>query len=72
MKKLKLSIEGMHCASCAENAKKSLMGVKGVKNASANVIMKSGRVEADDNVNLDEIRKAVVRVGYKVTNIKEE
>ena len=72
MKKLKLTIEGMHCASCSTNIQKSLMKVAGVKSAQANVIMKSGKVEATDNVNLEEIKKAVDKIGYKITKITEE
>ena len=72
MKKLKLNIEGMHCASCVGNVKKSLMNIKGVKDASINLILKSGRVEAEDNVSLEEIKKAVSKIGYKVTNITAE
>lgn len=72
MKKLKLSIEGMHCASCAENIKKSLMKVKGVRSVEVNLLFKSGKVEADNGVSLEEIKKTVNKIGYKVTNIIEE
>ncbi|HLC78239.1 MAG TPA: cation transporter, partial [Candidatus Nanoarchaeia archaeon] len=37
MKKLKLTIEGMHCASCATNIEKSLKKVPGVKEVSVSV-----------------------------------
>lgn len=72
MKKLKLSIQGMHCASCSNNVQKVLLGVKGVKSASANVIFKSGRVEAEDSVSDEDLKKAVSKLGYKVTDIKQE
>lgn len=72
MKKLKLSIEGMHCASCSGNIQKSLMKISGVKSAQASVLMKSGKVEVDDKVNIEEIKKAVEKIGYKVTKITEE
>ena len=66
MKKTKLSIEGMHCASCAANVERSLKSVKGVSTVSVNVITKKGFVESADSVSDEELKKAVERVGYKV------
>jgi len=70
MKKFKLTIEGMHCASCASNIEKSLKKVSGVKEASVSLMLKKGTVDADDNVSLDELKKAVAKVGYKVVKIE--
>ena len=70
MKKLKLTIEGMHCASCASNIEKSLKNTKGVKNASVSLMLKKGIVEADDKISEDELRKAVARAGYKINRIE--
>ena len=70
MKKLKLTIEGMHCASCASNIEKSLKNTKGVKNASVSLMLKKGIVEADDKISEDELRKAVARAGYKINKIE--
>ena len=70
MKKLKLSIEGMHCASCASNIERSLKKVDGVKKASVTLMLKKGTIEAEDSVSEDEIKKAVARVGYKVLKIE--
>ena len=70
MKKLKLIIEGMHCASCAGNIEKSLKKVAGVKEASVSLMLKKGTVEVEDNVSEDELKKAVVRAGYKVSRIE--
>ena len=58
-KKLKLSIEGMHCASCAGNVEKCIKGVKGVKEAKVSLLFKKADVEVEDNVNFDDIKKAV-------------
>ena len=71
MKKLKLTIEGMHCASCASNIEKSLKKISGVKEASISLMLKKGTVEAEDSVSEDEIKKAVAKVGYKVTKIEQ-
>ena len=70
MKKLKLITEGMHCASCASNIEKSLKKISGVKEVSVSLMLKKGTVEAEDNVSEDEIKKAVAKVGYKVTRIE--
>lgn len=70
MKKLKLSIEGMHCASCASNIEKSLRKVAGVKEASVSLMLKKGTVEVEDSVSEDEIKKAVSRAGYKILKIE--
>ena len=71
MKKLKLTIEVMHCASCASNIEKSLKKISGVKEASVSLMLKKGIVEADDSVSEEELRKAVSKVGYKVSKIEQ-
>ncbi|MEK6854848.1 MAG: heavy metal-associated domain-containing protein [Nanoarchaeota archaeon] len=69
MKKLKLLIEGMHCASCASNIERSLKTVKGVKSVSVSMFTRKGIVEAEDSVSEEELKKAVARTGYKVASI---
>ena len=71
MKKFKLSIEGMHCASCASNIEKSLKKVPGVKGAFVSLMLKKGTVEAEDSVSEEEIRKAVSKAGYKVSKVEK-
>lgn len=70
MKKLKITIEGMHCASCASNVERSLKKVVGMKQASVSLMLKKGTIEVDDFVSEDEIKKAVSRAGYKVVKIE--
>ena len=64
MKKIKLTIQGMHCASCASNIERSL------KKVSVSLMMNKGMVEAEDNVGDEELKKAVARTGYKVINVE--
>lgn len=71
MKKYKLSIEGMHCASCSSNVEKSLKKIKGIKSVSVSVLFKKGTVEAEDSVTMEEIKEAVTRTGYKLSKIEE-
>ena len=63
-------IEGMHCASCANNIERSLKKVSGVKDANVNLMMRKGYVEAEDKVSDEELKKAVSRAGYKVASIE--
>ena len=72
MKKIKLTIEGIHCASCGSNIERSLKKVKGVKDVSISVMTKKGFVEADDSVSDDEIKSAVSKVGYKVLALEKQ
>jgi len=70
MKKLKITIEGMHCASCASNIERSLKKVSGIKEVSISLMLKKGTIEADDSVSEEEIRKAVSKAGYRVSKIE--
>ncbi len=71
MKKVKLTIEGMHCASCASNLQRSLKKVSGVREANISVMANKGFVEAEDSVLDEDLKKAVAKVGnYKVIKIE--
>ena len=72
MKKAKIEIVGMHCASCASNIEKSLSRVPGVKNPKVSLLLKKGSVECEDNVKEEDLKKTVARVGYKLTKITYE
>ncbi|MEI6849978.1 MAG: heavy metal-associated domain-containing protein [archaeon] len=71
MKKVKLSINGMHCASCSANVERSLKTVKGVKNVSISLMLKKGNVEMEDNVSEEDLKKAVARAGYAVNSTEK-
>ncbi|MDP3881295.1 MAG: heavy metal-associated domain-containing protein [Nanoarchaeota archaeon] len=72
MKKFKVMVEGMHCASCASNIERSVSKVSGVKNASVNVLTRKGIIEAEDSVKAEDIKNAVAKTGYKVASLSEE
>lgn len=72
MRRVKLTIEGMHCASCAANVERSLKKVKGVKEVSVSIMTSKGFVEIEDNVNEKELKDAVSRAGYKLISIEED
>ena len=70
MRKLKLTIEGMHCSSCAGNIEKSLKKVPGVNSASVVLMLKKATVEAEDNVSESTLKEAVAKAGYKVAKVE--
>ena len=72
MKKYKITISGMHCASCASNIERSLKKVSGVKEASVSLMLKKGTAVCEDFVPEEELKKAVARAGYKAVAMEKE
>jgi len=68
--KYKITISGMHCASCAGNVERSLKKVPGVKNVSVSMLTNKGIVESDANIPEESLKEAVARTGYKAVEIK--
>jgi P-type Cu+ transporter len=65
-KKLELSIEGMHCASCALNIENSINKLDGVK-AEVDVNTNKARVEYDpEKIDISDIDKSVEDAGFHV------
>jgi Cu+-exporting ATPase len=71
MTKIKLTISGMHCASCASNLERSLSKVNGVKGVSVSILTKKAFVESDKDIPDEELKKAVSRTGYKLENVEK-
>ena len=74
MKKTKLQITGMTCASCAKINEDVLTKLDGVKNVSVNYANGAAYVEFDESkLALEDIRKAVRGAGYDVVEeMKDE
>jgi len=70
MKKIKLTIEGMHCASCGSNIEKVVGKIRGVNSISVSLMTNKAIIEAEDSVNMEEIKKSISRIGYKVINVE--
>ena len=65
--KCTLSIQGMHCASCAGKIEKSLQQVPGVAKAAVNFATEKAMVEFDsEKAAVPDLEKAVQKVGYSV------
>ena len=71
MRKVRLTISGMHCASCGNNIERSLKNIKGVKEVSVSIMLKKSIVEVEDSVSDDDLKKAVSRAGYSVVGIEK-
>ena len=72
MKKIKLSISGMHCGSCAGNIERAVGKVPGVKSVSVRIMSNTGIVECEDTVSDSDLEKAVAKAGYKVMKAEKE
>jgi P-type Cu+ transporter len=68
--KKKITIEGMHCASCASNTERALKKVPGVKEVSVSVITNKAIIDVDERVPEEELKKAVSKAGYKAVSIE--
>jgi P-type Cu+ transporter len=72
MTKKKITIEGMHCASCIANVERSLKKIPGVKEVSVSLITHKAIIEIDDKVSVkdEQLKDAIKKVGYKPINIE--
>jgi heavy metal translocating P-type ATPase len=67
LRRYSLSVEGMHCAACAETVAKALMSVKGVRKAIVNIATERALIEVEDGIDFRAIPSAVENAGYKLT-----
>ena len=70
MNKVKLLIDGMHCASCAGNVERALRKVHGINNVSVSVLLKKAIVECDGKISDEDFKKAVSSAGYKLIKVE--
>lgn len=67
MKKLNLSVSGMHCASCAFSIEKTLRETPGVQSCQVNVGTEKAAVTFDPSrTSLHQINKALAPLGYSL------
>ncbi|MEM2934683.1 MAG: copper-translocating P-type ATPase [Methanocellales archaeon] len=65
-KQISISIEGMHCAACAQNIETALKNMKGVKEASVSFGAEKANIIFDDSlVNTERLVKTIVELGYR-------
>ena len=71
--RVELGVEGMTCASCAARVEKILDRQAGVENARVNLASNRATVLFDpETVSLDDLEKAVGRIGYHIVPITPE
>lgn len=69
VKKAKLKISGMTCATCTKTIEKSLSHLSGVINAQVNLENETAMVEYDPaKLKITDLEKAVTNAGYRVIN----
>ncbi|MFA9429948.1 heavy metal translocating P-type ATPase [Egicoccus sp. AB-alg2] len=62
--RLDLPVEGMTCGSCAARVQRTLAKQPGVADVEVNFATGNARVRVADDVDLDQLREAVIRAGY--------
>ena len=67
MKKVKLTVEGMHCGSCAGNVEKALKKVKGVEEVSVSMMTNKAIIQVEDDVKEEDLKAAIKEVGYEAS-----
>ena len=72
MKKAKINIEGMTCASCAGHVEKSLSKLPGVKNISVNAEVGKAFLESEDKITEEQLKAAVKEAGYDPVEVEFE
>ncbi len=73
LQRLRLPIEGMHCAGCAANVERALAGVEGVETASVNFAAEEATVGlGKDAVTVSDLVTAVEHAGYGVRETSVE
>lgn len=66
MKKIKLTIEGMHCTSCSMNIDFDLEDLEGIKSAKTNYAKEESEIEyQEEKIDIEEILTTIEKTGYK-------
>ncbi len=68
-----ITVNGMHCASCAANVERSLTKVDGVKSSNVNFATSQAQVEADwQQVTTEQLSTAIEDVGFKLEVVSDK
>lgn len=68
MRELELKIEGMTCEHCVRTVTNALSSVKGVSRVEVSLETGRARVELEEDVPLEELKRAVEEWGYRVAD----
>jgi P-type Cu+ transporter len=73
MRKIAISISGMHCASCSQKIELNLQKMKGVKIANVNFATERATVEFNDKITSEgKIGKVIEKLGYNIIRESQE
>ncbi|WP_138159454.1 heavy-metal-associated domain-containing protein [Peptoniphilus catoniae] len=64
-----INIEGMTCEHCAAHVKEALEALSGVESVKVSLFKNSAKVNGD-NLNDEQLKKAIEEAGYKAKSIK--
>jgi len=67
----KLTVLGMHCASCAQSVERALKAVPGVENASVNLLGENASITHDGSVSIEALTQAIQDAGYRAADTRE-
>jgi len=68
IKKITLSVQGMHCAACAVTIEKELNKKRGVKKASVNFASEKAIIDFDSKIiDINDLIKTIEKAGYKAS-----
>lgn len=71
LKKIELTISGMHCASCANRLQKALYSRDGVISAEVNFGTGTASVEFDNSkISFEDLKKTVENAGFKISEMQ--
>ena len=72
-KKIKkvITIEGMMCSHCQMKVEKSLLDLDGVSKVKVNLKDKTATIYSIKSISNDDIKNAINKLDYKVTNIED-
>lgn len=68
--KKKILIEGMSCGHCVKHVKEALSELSGVTNVDVNLESKTALLDAESDINDEDIKFAVEDAGYDVVKIE--
>ncbi len=73
LKKITFSVEGMTCASCAQQVEKTLASAEGIEEASVNINNEKGTISYDPDIfDYADLEQLVEQSGYEVRKDKME
>ncbi len=67
MKKVDLTVKGMHCASCEVLIERKLANVHGIRNVKVSRTKETAEVEYEGDVRLEDLQKEIEADGYTLT-----